>query len=65
VELREHTVISPSRLIHSRPREAEAVGLRTQGLENRRQDQSIKNLVSRRGSGVFRPPICGLIAREA
>lgn len=33
VELREHSLVPPSHLIHSRPREAEAGGLRTQGLE--------------------------------
>src|SRR5690242_8181763 len=64
VELRAHTVVPSSHLIHSRPREAEAGGLRTQGLENRKQDQSIKNLASRTGSGVFRQPMCGLIARK-
>ena len=64
VELHAHTVVPPSHLTHSRPREAEAGGLRTQGLENRGQDQSIKNLVSRTGSSVSRPPMCGLISRR-
>jgi len=53
----EHKLELPSHLIRSRPREAEAGVLRNTGIGDRKQDQSIKNLASRTGSGVFRPPM--------
>jgi hypothetical protein len=57
VELRKHNLVPPSHLIHSRPREAEAGGLRTQGLEIAGKTNPSKIKMSRKGSGVFGPPI--------
>jgi hypothetical protein len=56
LELHEHTVVSPSQVIHSRPREARQ-GPPNRGIGDGKQDQSFKNMVSHKGSSVFGPPI--------